>query len=263
VIPVRPARATARIALGAALSLAVACATARPPAPQPLPPGDPRAAAFLAALAERATARQSLRGVAHVALDGPNGSGRAKQILALARPARLRVEVLGLFDQTIALLVTDGAHYRLVRDRHVERGAVYPALLEDVAGLAVTPEEAVDVLLATPQAEAPARIESAALLAGGGLRLVRRIASSAREELEFDAAANLVRWQRTGPDGELLLEARFADYRPTAVGDPYPREIELDDVATGARARIEWSEVELDPTLPPHVFDLPAAGALP
>jgi hypothetical protein len=244
------------LAVACALALLTACA-ARRPAARALSEGDPRPAQLGAALEREAAARRSLRGVAKVALDGPGGSGRAKQVLALERPARLRVEVLGLLDQTIALLVSDGARYRLVRsDRSAETGPVHDALLADVAGLAVTPAAAVGVLLAAPLA-AGARVVGGAALADGGVQaLVANGGRLERERLDFDAAGNLRAWTLLAVDGEPLLEARYADLRPLA-GAVFPYDVELIDHASGASARIAWSRVELDPVLSPSLFALP------
>lgn len=255
----RALRALPRPIAALGLALAFACATARAPAPTPLPASDPRAAVLFASLTRDAAMRRSLRGVARLAIEGPTGSGRAKQILVLERPARLRVEVLGLLDQTLAVLVTDGARYRLVRsqDRSIEAGAVYAALLADVAGLTVTPEQAVRLLLGAPQGAAE-QLESAAQLPDGGVRLVLRSSGAPqREQLDCDAAGNLQRWALLGAGGELLLEARYGDRRPLG-GVAFAHELELRDLRTDASVRIAWSRVELDPVLPPELFDVPA-----
>jgi hypothetical protein len=241
--------------------LARACASDRAPTATPLAPGDTRAAALFAALSADAAARQSLRGVARLAIDGPAGSARVRQILALERPARLRVEILGLLDQTQAVLSTDGTRYRLVRsqDRSVEQGAVYDALLADVAGLAVTPEEAVRILLGAPWSE-DARFEAAAALSDGGMRLVlRRAGALEREQLDCDAAGHLQRWTLLGADGDALLDARYDGF--DALDDAtFPREVEVRDARTGASVHVAWSRVELNPVLAPALFAVPGAA---
>lgn len=246
-----------------ALLFVVGCAGSRAPHVSPLPASDARPAAFVAALARTGTSRESLRGVARVALDGPGGSGRAKQILALARPARLRVEVLGLLDQTIALLVTDGVRYRLVRsaDHSVETGLVYDDLLADVTGIALTPLQAVDLLLGAPLTQVPPAITAAALLADGGVRaVVARADAERREALDFDAHGRLVRWALLGSDGEALLEAVYTD--PREAGDGwFAHAVELRDTASGAVARFAWSRVELNPLLDDVLFALPPEPA--
>jgi hypothetical protein len=254
----RALRALTRSIAASGLALAFGCATARTPAPTPLAPGDVRPAARFAALARDAASRHSLRGVARLAVDGPAGSARAKQILALERPARLRVEILGLLDATQAVLSTDGAQYRLVRsqDRSIEQGAVYDALLTDVAGLAMTPEQAVRILLGAPQREA-AQLEGAAQLPDGGLRLLLRSAGAReREQLDCDAAGDVQQWTLLGADGDALLEARYADFQP--LGEiAFAHEVEVRDARTGASVRVVWSRVELNPELAPELFATP------
>jgi hypothetical protein len=238
--------------------LALACAGARPPRATPLPADDRRPASLLAALARTGEARRSLRAVARLAVDGPAGGGRAKQILLLERPARLRVELLGVLDQRIAVLTTDGAAYRLYRaeDRSLTGGPVHDALLWEVAGLAVTPREAVRILLGVPEAPAGARLTGGVELADGRLRLELRAPDRLETtRLEFEAGGRLAGWARLGADGEPLQEARFADYRALGA-DAFPFEVELIDRTTGAAARMRFATVELNPALDPALFEL-------
>ena len=89
------------------------------------------------ALREAARTRRALSGVARMAVDGGRGSARGRYVLFLERPARLRVEILGLLNQTLAVLVTDNGRYDFfqVEDRALESGSVYPELLRDIAGV--------------------------------------------------------------------------------------------------------------------------------
>ncbi|HTY19496.1 MAG TPA: hypothetical protein VMH82_17360 [Myxococcota bacterium] len=256
------ARRALPLRLGCLVTLwALACASA--PRELPLPASDPRAAALLGGLARDADARRALRGVAQLALDGPAGSGRARQVLVLERPARLRVEVLGVLDQTLLVLTTDGERYRLLRvpERALDSGPVYPDLLRDVAGLAVTPQQAVELLLGVPLPPAGARIDAASQLPAGGVRVeVAGGDAPGRQLFEFDADGRLRRWAQLGPDGAVLREARFDDYRPLA-GSPFAHEIALVDRVSGAQVRLSFAAVELNPALPAGVFDLPVGGS--
>jgi hypothetical protein len=250
------ARALASTSL--ALVLATACAAPRPPTARPIAADDLRVTAAVAALVREGDARRGVRGVARVAIDGPGGSGRAKQILVVERPERLRVEVLGLLDQTIALLVTDGRAYRIVRseDRSVERGAVHDALLAEVTGVALSPADAVRMLLAAPLAPG-ARVIGGATLSDGGVRaIVARESALERESLDFDAEGRLRSWARLAADGEPLLEARWSEWRDVA-GDAFPHALAIVDHPSRAEARVEWTRVELDPELAPALFELP------
>ena len=97
----------AALALAAALLLQIGCRTL-PSQVVRLAVDDPRPHALLADWTARAGELRSLRGSARVSLDGARGASFARQLLALERPARLRVEVLGLLNQRIAVLATEG-----------------------------------------------------------------------------------------------------------------------------------------------------------
>lgn len=258
----RPARARTFAAPALALLLALACAGARGPRATPLAPADTRPGALLDALARTGAARRSLRGIARLVVDGPAGGGRARQILLLERPAHLRVEILGLLDQRVAVLTTDGAQYRLYRaeDGSLTGGPVHDALLWEVAGLALTPEQAVRILLGAPAPPAGARLVGGSELADGRVRLDLRAPDRLETtRLEFDPAGRLAGWTLLGADGEVLQEARFADYR-TLGTDAFPFEVELVDRITGAEARVHFASLELNPVLAPELFELRVGG---
>ncbi len=255
---VRRARSSAVVIAGLVSALGLGCAAARSPRPVPLPASDVRPLALLADLARAGEARHSLRGVARLAIEGPAGEGRAKQVLLVERPAQLRVEILGLLDQRIAVLTTDGAEYRLYRaeDRSLTGGPVHAALLWEVAGLAVTPEQAVRLLLAAPALPAEARLIGGAQLADGRVELTLRAPQAAGSiRVAFDAGGRLVAWTLIGVDGEPLQEASWSDHR-TLGDDEFPYRLELEDHTTGARAQVRFQAVELNPILAPELFDL-------
>jgi hypothetical protein len=123
------------------------------PTQRPLPRRSPPAALLRIG---RSVAR-ALRGSARLAVDGEGLEVRARQILVVERPARLRVEVQGLLSQTLAVLVTDGPRYQLFRaeNRSFESGDVHPGLLWQVASLALTPEEAIELVRRAHDARRP------------------------------------------------------------------------------------------------------------
>lgn len=250
----------ALIAAAVAL-LAAGCRTASPPA-VPLPPDDPRPAALLAALEERGEALRALRGVAELAVDGPGGSLRSKQVLVAERPARLRVEVLGFLSQTVALLATDGETYDLfqVKERRFEHAPVRPGLLWEVAGIDLAPDEAVRVLLGVPDLEALEAAGAVALPEGWVGVLLADARGRRRRGVEFDAAGSLRRITSWSEAGVLAWDARY-DALEAVGGTPFAREIAIDFPATGVEARIELSRVDLNPALAPGVFEIqPPAG---
>ncbi len=249
-----------RAALFVALLLAAAgCQSVAPQ--RPLASDDPRPSALLRAWQEGASARRSLRGSARLAVDGESLHVRSKQILVVERPSRMRIEVQGLLSQTLAVLVTDGPRYQLFRaaDRSFETGEVHPTLLWQVANLALTPEEAIDLVLGAPRAAlslAPLR----AFEAADGEIVVDLGAGAARERFRFDAQGHLRAVERLAAAGEIVWSAHFDAYAPVS-GVAFAHSIRIEATQPATRARLDLSGVELNPSLPAELFHLrpPAA----
>lgn len=257
-------------ALAAGLLLATACVT---PAVvwSPLPPDDPRPARLLAAWAEQAQQRRALSGRARLAVDGGDGEVRlrGRQLIALERPARLRVEVQGLLSQTVAVLVTDGSRYELFRaaDRSYDSGPVHPGLLWEQAHLDLTPEEAIGLLLGMPEPDPGLRPVAALGDAEGSVRIdLADAGGRVRRRARFDAAGLLRRIEVLDAEGERVWAAEFGDYAPVD-GVDFAHAVTLEVAAGGTRAEITLRDVQLNPTLPPDIFRLrapqPPAAAAP
>lgn len=257
------------VGLTAGLLFATACATTGS-VWKPLPPGDPRPAALLAAWADGAEQRRALRGRVRLALDSGDGEVRlrGRQLIALERPARLRVEIQGLLSQTVAVLVTDGSRYELFRanDRSYHSGPIHPGLLFEQTHLDLTPEEAIDVLLGMPAPE-PGLVPAAARVdAEASVRLDLADAEGrVRRRARFDAAGLLRSIEVFGPDEELLWTAGFDAYAPVG-GVDFAHAVSLEVATGGTRAEITLKDVQLNPELSPDIFRLralqpPAAAA--
>lgn len=252
----------ARLAAVAAACLLAACRTLEPPA-VPLSPDDPRPGVLLSALDERAASLAALRGLARLAVDGPGGSLRSRQVVVAARPARLRVEVLGFLSQTQVLLATDGETYDLfdARERRFESQPVRPGLLWEVSGIDLEPAEAVRVLLGAPELDR-LRLATAARVADARVRLLLADPEGRpRHALEFDPEGELRRLAAFDDAGELVWDARYDELR--AVGSSrLAHQIALAFPRTRVAARIELSRVELNPPLGPALFrlDRPPGG---
>jgi hypothetical protein len=243
-------------ALAAALLLQMGCRTL-PSQVVPLAVGDPRPHALLAAWTARAGELHSLRGSARVSLDGARGASSSRQLLAMERPARLRVEVLGLLNQRIAVLATDGERYDLYRAESgaVESGEIRPSVLFEVAGVPLTPEEAVAVLLGAPRLELPGgEITGAVERSDAALRFEIRGSGLHWSIFEFDAQELLSGYELAGPEGA-LFQVRYRDYREVA-GTRFAHRVELDFPASELRAEVEFRGVELNAALPEAIFRL-------
>jgi len=224
----------------------------------------------VAAWAQAAEQRQALRGRARLAVDAGDGDVRlrGRQLIALERPARLRVEIQGLLSQTVAVLVTDGSRYELFQanDRSYHSGPVHPGLLWEQAHLDLTPEEAIDLLLGMPTPD-PALTPSAALAdVEASVRLdLADAAGNVRRRALFDAGGLLRRVEVFDAAGERLWTAEFDGYAPVD-GIDFAHVVSLDVATGGTRAEITLKDVQLNPSLSPDIFRLrapqpPAAGA--
>jgi outer membrane biogenesis lipoprotein LolB len=250
-------RAAALVAL---LLVASACRTFAPTVP--LAPDDPRPSALLARWAELASERRSLRGIARLAVDADAVHIRGKQVLVVERPAHLRVETLGFLGQTLAVLVTDGDRFQLFRteDGGVESGDVHPGLLWEVAHLALTPAEAVDLLLGVPLPDASLRPGRAERTPEGAIRIDLIDGRGAvRQRVAFDAEARLREVEVREADGRKAWQARFDDYAMIG-NEPFARRISLDVQDGDTHAVISFRQVEINPELPAGVFALREPG---
>ncbi|HTF32528.1 MAG TPA: hypothetical protein VK714_02370 [Myxococcota bacterium] len=238
--------------------LAVGCRTALPPVP--LPAGDTRPQALLAALAAEADGRHSLRSAVKLSLDGPAGSVRASQVLLVEQPSHLRVEVQGFLSQTIAVLVTDGEHFQLYRagGQSVEDGRVYPGLLWQVAQVDLTPEEAVQVLLGAPRVP-PGLVPTQALrLYDGGIRVaLGDPLGPSQRVLEWDTDGRLRRLEMRTPGDSVLWQAEFSEWQRVD-GEWFAHTVSLHFPVSKTEVELTFRDVELNPELPSDAFVLHA-----
>jgi hypothetical protein len=246
----------AALALAAALLLQMGCRTL-PPGAVRLAVDDPRPQVLLAGWTARASELHSLRGSARMSLDGARGASFARQLLALERPARLRVEVLGLLNQRIAVLATDGERYDLYRSESgaVESGEIRPSVLWEVAGVPLTPEHLVGVLLGAPGTQLPeGEITGAVESADAVVRFEIRGSDLYWSVLEFDAQQLLSGYELAGPEGA-LFQVRYRDYREVA-GAHFAHRVELDFPISEIHAEVRFRGVELNPVFPEGIFRL-------
>jgi hypothetical protein len=227
---------------------------------QPLSPDDPRPRQLLDDWVERASQRQRLRGLARLAVDRDDGSVqlRGKQRVVLERPSLLRVEVLGFLGAPLAVIATDGRGFEVYRseDQSYEAGEVDEHLLWNEAGIDLSPEEAVAVLLGVPISE-PTPAPASAVRDGDGR--IRIDLADARgivvERATFDPAGRLRAFETLDDSGAVLWAAQFDEYRDVG-GSPFAHSIGLDVRSGMTRAEISFSKVKLNPDLPPDVFRL-------
>ncbi|HJO25456.1 MAG: lipoprotein insertase outer membrane protein LolB [Myxococcota bacterium] len=246
-------------ALPVLLVLSLSAVACRTPAPAFVLLGtdDPRPARLLAAWAENTVSRRSLRGRVRLAVDSAAVRFRSKQVVLVERPGRLRVEVKGLFDQTLAVLVVDGGQYELLRadDGSYRSGVVYAGLLWETAGVDLGTDEAIALLLGAP-APVPSLVAQAAYGdAVGDVRIeLADVSGELRCRVRFDALGRLVRIERFTGAGIRLWMADYGDFVDVG-GVDFPQRLTL-ATRDQTRAEIEFRNLELNPELSSDLFRL-------
>jgi hypothetical protein len=145
----------------------------------------------------------------------------------------------------------------------IQQGPVTPSLLWRVARVALTPEEAVDLLLGVPRPMPWLSLGASGWV--GETFDVERGDDEGRlfERLRFDAEGRLRGFERFDGAGSLVWSARFDDHRPLMGGNgamqSFAHTVELRFPVERAVVEVEYRDVELDPTLSSGLFELGGA----
>ena len=248
-----------RVRAGAWLTLLFLLAACQAPIPSAteLPENDPRAASLMAALETTAANRRSLRAEARFSLDAPDLRLRRPERLVVERPAKLRVEISGLFGQVAAVLVTDGERYQFLEASRgqIEQGVVDAALLWRLARIDLEPQEAVSLLLGAPEPLPGFARTGAVALSDGSLAVSLGGGNGARQHFLFDAKGRPTRVTLSDADGEPVWDARFENYKEVN-GTFFAHDILLTFPRVDAHASVQFKKVELNPDLSGVVFVL-------
>ena len=259
-----------------------------------LPIDDARAERVLDRYLELARSRSALRGSARVLLEGPDFKLNRPQRILVERPARIRFEVIGLFDQLVAVLATDGRRFDFydVSDGSISRGRVTPTLLWDLAKIDLDVHEVVGILLATPIPSPGLARAGVWLEPDGGLALAFAwtknepdtncgedpdsslldpdcfVSSEALGEggeiFLFDIEGRLAEVRGLDPGGVIRFRATFEDFEPFD-GDAdevdFPNRVTIHSPGAESQARFVWKRVMLAEELPRRLFMIPGRGA--
>ncbi len=240
------ALACSSLILGACLSLAP------PPELRPVVGEDARIRTWLERLSAEGESRRSVRAVGKLRLDSRDGRGRVKEVVLAERPGRLRLESLGLLGNTLTLLVTDGESFSYFDGRSLEGGPVSPDVLHERLGLALAPDEVVEVLLGSPLRP---HWPPTAILGSGQEREVWL----PDQRVRLSAAGELRSLETLGPSGEVRWRAEYGEWRDVP-GGRYPFFVALYFPASELRAELRFTDVELNPALEPSLFRVARGG---
>ena len=248
-----------RALLGLSLALcagASGCSTLEGPGLVPLPEESARVSQWLTRERDAARLRDSVRAFGKLILRTERGTVRTKQVVIARRPGQLRLESQNLLGQTQSLLVMDGNAFSFYDGAALEHGPVSSSLLRDALGLDLEPREAVALRLASPPLPED---EISAVYARGDAR----VAAFESARVSFSSSGELERFERLGLDGSVRWSAEFAGWRDLGNGR-YPFAMQLDFPSTDLRARLEFQEAALNPTLLQSLFRLePRSRSIP
>ena len=228
-----------------------ACRTPGPPPPQlvPILGEEARIERWLSQLTAQESARQSVRLVGKLRIDGPGGTGGAKQVILAERPARLRFEALNFLGQTQTLLVTDGARFSFYDGTRLQSGPVTASVLLERLSVDLEPREAVRLLLGLALESGDKAGDVHAILGLGDDRVIHL----SERRLRFDPAGELRAAASMTPGGELRWSLEYGAWRDV-LGGRYPFAMAFYFPSTDLHARLELKEVELNPVLDPALF---------
>jgi hypothetical protein len=235
--------------------LSAGCAVPRPRAPRTAPAVLPAAAELEAALRARTEAIHSLRALARLRSDGPEESTASREALVVARPDRLRVEVLSLFGSVFVLTADNGQFTAYARQEDtVYRGVASPQNLWRYARLGLPVSDVVAILLGTPPLR-PGRRDNVTFDAdAGAVRLVRQL-DDGTQIVWFSETTLPVAAEQRSDEPQAQWRATFSDYEEHG-GVPVATHIGLEWPAGQRSLEITLGDIDLNPTLAPSAFAL-------
>jgi outer membrane biogenesis lipoprotein LolB len=248
---------------------------------EPLDPDDPLPRALMVELDTRAQSHNRMIAALSLALDAPDTRFRRPLRLAVERPSRMRMEILALFGQIAAVLVTQDGQFQFfdAKTQQIESGEVTRNLLWQMAGVDLSVPDAIDLLLGAPH-PGPGWTPAGAYRAGadGWVVAYRDAARDLLEHFEFGPDRRLRAMVRMDDSGSEVWRAEFSDYREIrsaretgadaadtateeVAGHDFAFKVALEFFKIGAHAELEFKSVSLDPELSDQLFRLPAVSA--
>jgi len=246
----------AQLTIGILLSAAIVagCAT-RQPVGKPAPPERlPTVFELASTLSERRSALTSMRALARLHYRHPEGSDRSREAIALARPDRLRVEVLSLFGAVFVLTAVDGRFTAYARQENtLYRGTASPENMWRYARIGLPVVDLVDLVLGTP----PQRTETWSHVSydeeSGWIQLSQELRSGI-QAVWFNG--NLPQAAEYRDEfGDVQWRAYFEDYRDQA-GIAVATRIRLEVPDSEHSVEIALEDIDINPAIDDEIFRL-------
>ncbi len=239
----------------AAFCFAAACATRRPTTEFRAPDALPEAAQLDASLESRRDAVHSIRALAKLRYRDPESANTSREAIAVARPDRLRVEVLSFFG-AVFVLTTDRGRFTAyaTREETVYRGEASPENMWSYARIGLPVVDLVDLILGTP----PRRKADWAQVSWdperGWIELTQEFSNGSEQVVWF--LGNLpAASEFRDPYGEVQWHATFSGYE-THDNVLIATRIRLEVPSRDRSVEIELNDVDVNPTLEASTFSL-------
>jgi outer membrane biogenesis lipoprotein LolB len=237
--------------------LCAGCSVARRVGPHPAPSTLPSAAQLNAALHARHDAVQSLRALGHLGYRDPRESNTSRQAIIVARPDRVRIEVLSVFGTVFVLTAEDGAMTAYARQENtVYRGRASAANLQRYARLWIPLDDLIDLLLGTPPARRAVQERVSFDPQVGAVRLWRGLDDGA-QVIWFSEAALPLAAEELKADGSARWHAAYGSYVEHG-GVPIATDIRLELPAQERTLQLTLEDVDVNPALDQSIFALQA-----
>jgi hypothetical protein len=237
--------------------LLAGCAAKRPPTVHLAPAVLPTAHDLEAALGARRETLRSLRALAHLHYQAPDESSTSREAIVVARPDRLRVEVLSLFGSVFVLTADNGEIRAYVRqERTMYRGSASPQNLWRYAHVGLPLTDLVAIVLGTPPPQHGQHQQVGLDADTGWIRLWQQLDGGTQIVWFSDAALPVAAEQR-GNDGQVQWQATFSDYEIDD-GVPVATQIGIEWPAGQRSLRIALEQIDVNPALDTSIFALQA-----
>jgi outer membrane lipoprotein-sorting protein len=244
-----------------------ACATP-PPSREAvtLPPESIAPEAIVAAFERRWQSAEDLRALARIAVTSAQGRYSTRQTFFWRRPALVRLDTVGLFGQPTMTLVADPARASVYYPQQGAflQGPATAATLAQVIGLPLDVEDVPPLLMGALGPLLTEPMVTAYLQTDAGMYLLRFLGPDGKliQDVWVEPEQLLPRRAlRYTKHGVPAVDVAYSDFRHITEGFPFPFELVIWVAGLETEVRIQFLTVELNPGLPPSIFQLsPPAG---
>jgi outer membrane lipoprotein-sorting protein len=228
----------------------------RPSPPRAVPPSAVSAEALLAAVDERSASLHSFRALADMHYVGPKDKLAIKEVVAVERPDRLRIEMMSAFGVALQI-ASDGerlsAYHR--GERTYYRGKATADNLARFTRLELALRDVADVLIGLPPERQRLGRPSIAFDPPQGFwRVTTALADGGSQTMWLDPDTLFaVRAEEADRRGNVLYRATYANYT-TVSGIAVPSEVRFEVPEQSAKINLRYSEISLNGRLSPDLF---------